>query len=103
MSAYRKLNGSYSGYVKYNFISDSANISLSSYNTISEQITDSTEFGIWVFGDNSKNTINFILTNQTSTPKSYFTDSLDWTGWEFKYYPIKNLLTDNKDFIIQSL
>ena len=96
-SAYRKLNGSHSGYLKYDFISDTASVSLSSNHTINEQVTDSTEFGVWIFGDNSKNTINLLLTNQTSMPTSDFTDTLNWTGWKFKYYPINNLIYNNKD------
>ncbi|MEO8398844.1 MAG: Ig-like domain-containing protein, partial [Ignavibacteriaceae bacterium] len=97
LSTVQKITGSKSGKINYKFVSDAGNIALSNSYSVNSDITDSTEFGVWIFGDNSKNLLKFVLTNASLSPDTLFMDSLNWTGWKFKHFLIAQLLSVDKN------
>ncbi len=92
LSFYRRLSGTRSGKLSYNFTTDTSNLSISRNYNINEQLTDSTEFGIWVFGDNSNNILSINLSGETLPPLPKLTDTLNWTGWKFKHIPLAGIV-----------
>ncbi len=87
LSTYRNISGIHSAKLSYKFLTDTSNFTLSNNYNINDQLTDSTEFGIWVFGDNSKNIFLLSISSDSVSAQSQSSDTLNWTGWKFKHIP----------------
>ncbi len=97
LSKEQKISGSNSGKLSYDFNSDTGRVGISNSYTVNEQISDSTEFGVWIFGDDSNNILKFHLSNLSLMPDSIYVDSLNWTGWKLKHFPAAQLINNNNE------
>ncbi|MBU0561805.1 MAG: Ig-like domain-containing protein [Bacteroidetes bacterium] len=86
----KKVDGSSSALLDYKFISDTAEVFIDFQTPKEFAVGAGTEFGVWVFGDLSKNLIKYHLIN--SQNESFFidVDTLDFTGWKFKSIKISD-------------
>lgn len=48
-------------------------------------------FGIWVFGDMSKNLLEYWFYSSGSTNHIVYVDTLDWAGWDLKTIPVSSI------------
>lgn len=90
LSTERKESGTYSGNVNYQFSDSTGLIDLSLLNPIALTATPQASIGVWIFGDNSKNIIEYEFLRQGTNEVKVKVDTLNWTGWKLK----KVLLTD---------
>lgn len=91
ISKKKNIDGDYSGRLLYTFANNSGGI-CQIYNQ-SEPLISSNSYnnlGIWIFGDLSFNTIEFILTDSNELPIWFTIDTLNWTGWKFKEIDLSN-------------
>ncbi|GEM_PF-280697 len=85
-----KMSGSSSGWLFYGFNKDSGGICrIYDFNRPSLGDDPEAEFGIWVFGDFSKNILEFWFDQGDSTQILTLADTLNWYGWKFLHFPIK--------------
>jgi flagellar hook assembly protein FlgD len=80
----KKLNGNYSGRLEYAFSGIDGNVEMALENPITINETGAGEFGIWVFGDDSKNLLHYRFERANSTEELVFVDTINWTGWKMK-------------------
>ena len=90
LSGERKINGSNSGNLNYQFSDSTGLIDLSLLNPILLTATPQAGIGVWIFGDNSKNIVEYKFLRQGTNEAKVKVDTLNWTGWKLK----KVLLTD---------
>ncbi|MEW5844433.1 MAG: Ig-like domain-containing protein [Bacteroidota bacterium] len=90
LSGERKINGSNSGNLNYQFSDSTGLIDLSLLNPILLTATPQANIGVWIFGDNSKNIVEYKFLRQGTNEAKVKVDTLNWTGWKLK----KVLLTD---------
>ncbi|MGE5621272.1 MAG: glycosyl hydrolase family 18 protein [archaeon] len=96
ISTEQKVNGSSSGKLAYSFRSQAGGV-VCLANTSQPVVTDADGYiGVWVYGDNSKNTLEFWFT----TPSTYVASLgvINWTGWKFVQYPITSVPGTAKNF-----
>jgi len=76
----KKVEGYSAIQLDYQFTADSALCVL--YNNNKPNVGADGEFGMWIFGDRSGNTIQYFV----SSTDDHFVDVdvIDWTGWKFK-------------------
>ena len=86
----RKKYGSTSGKLDYGFSGTSGVVDLGLLNPIALGSSGQEGFGVWVFGDNSNNTLEYRFLRENSTEQKVKADSINWTGWKLK----KILLSD---------
>ena len=84
----RKVSGSYSGKLIYNFTSDSGVCRL--YNA-AEPVVNGSSFNLWIFGDLSYNLLEFWFRDANGSNVPYFVDTLNWTGWKVKSINLADL------------
>ncbi len=77
----KKYDGSYAGGLQYSFDTTNANAVCEVENTQGFDISSSYSVGMWVFGDNSRNELDFVF--GTSPEKVVPVDTIDWYGWKF--------------------
>lgn len=83
ISTKRKYSGVSCGRLDYEFSGSGGLLELGLSNNIDlGENTDKT-FGIWVFGDNSRNVLEYWFARSSNSEIS-FVDTIDWTGWDFK-------------------
>ncbi len=87
-----KINGSYAARLIYGFEKDSAGV-CRLYNFSRPSIGDdiASEFGIWVFGDFSKNWLDFWFDHGDSSDVSIVQKKIDWYGWKLVHFPISSI------------
>ncbi|MBU0476172.1 MAG: Ig-like domain-containing protein [Bacteroidetes bacterium] len=74
--------GSYSGKLEYIFLGIEALCRTSNDNL--PKISSNQNFGLWVFGDNSKNVLEYWFINDNSVIEKTIVDTLNWTGWKLE-------------------
>ncbi len=95
----RKINGTYSGKLNYEFNSNSSGeIVLTNSKSISSNPSGEQQFGYWIFGDLSNNYLEFSLSDDSLKSNIAFADSLNWTGWKFKMINIPALSSSANTF-----
>ncbi len=52
-------------------------------------------FGVWVFGDDSRNVLQLVFQPQNQIGRS---DTIDWVGWKFIGLPLSNITGPSKRF-----
>lgn len=90
LSSERKKSGTNSGNLNYQFSDSTGLIDLSLMNPILLTTAPQASVGVWIFGDNSKNIIEYKFLRQGINVVTVKVDTLNWTGWKLK----KVLLTD---------
>lgn len=80
----RKKSGNSSGRINYSFTGNSGVVELAVINPINLGQNSSSGFGIWVYGDNSSNNLEYHFLRSGSTTEKVFIDKLNWTGWKLK-------------------
>jgi N-acetylmuramoyl-L-alanine amidase len=80
----RKRSGNSSGRLNYTFTGNSGEVELAIINPINLGQSSSAGFGIWVYGDNSFNILEYRFLRSGSTIEKVFIDTLNWTGWKLK-------------------
>jgi N-acetylmuramoyl-L-alanine amidase len=80
----KKISGSNSGRLEYAFSGKDGNVELGLQNPITIGETSAGEFGIWVFGDDSKNLLQYRFERGNSAEELVFVDTINWTGWKMK-------------------
>lgn len=78
----KRKAGNYSGKLEYKFLGIGALCRTS--NSEIPKISSQQNFGLWIFGDNSKNTLEYWFTNDDQTIEKCLIDTLNWTGWKLK-------------------
>lgn len=94
----KKVNGSSSAKAAYTFSSSNGICKIDNSKKPAFDGATSSEFGIWVFGDWSRNILKYRFTvggNETEVA----VDTLNWTGWKLKRIPLSAITgTGNKAF-----
>lgn len=80
----RKKGGERSGRLEYSFTGSNGNIELTKPGTFNLGEASDAAFGIWVFGDNSKNILEYKFIRQNSNEVKVKVDTINWTGWKLK-------------------
>jgi len=78
----KRKTGNYSGKLEYQFMGIDALCRTN--NSDIPKISSQQNFGMWVFGDNSKNILEYWFLNDEQTIESIIVDTLNWTGWKLK-------------------
>lgn len=96
ISTEQKVNGSSSGKLAYSFRSQAGGVVCLANTTLPSVSDDEGYIGVWVYGDNSKNTLEFWF----NTPGNYIANLgiIDWTGWKFVQYAISGVPGTVKQF-----
>lgn len=89
----RKLFGQNSGKLEYSFSAKNGVVELALEKPISIVNSSQNEFGVWIFGDNSKNILEyrFLKDGDTSTEIKVTVDTINWTGWKMKKINVGNI------------
>lgn len=83
-----KISGFYSGKLIYEFTKTTGGLCelINSPATVIPSASNA-NFGMWVFGDNSQNILEFWFSRNGSTDK-VVVDTINWTGWKIKRLPL---------------
>jgi N-acetylmuramoyl-L-alanine amidase len=83
--------GDRSGRLEYQFTGINGNIEVvrSTPIPLGDQLNNSV--GMWVFGDNSKNILEYKFTRQSSGDHKVKIDTINWTGWKMKKIPFSQI------------
>lgn len=77
----KKYDGSYAAGLQYTFDTTSTNGICEVENTQGFDISTASTFGIWIFGDNSGDELEFVF--GSSQQKTVPIDTINWYGWRF--------------------
>ncbi|MBI3123465.1 MAG: Ig-like domain-containing protein [Ignavibacteriales bacterium] len=77
-------SGSFSGRLEYSFSGKDGEIEIAKFIPIPLGNSSAAEFGVWVFGDASGNTLEYRFIRENSTIEKVKIDTLNWTGWKLK-------------------
>jgi hypothetical protein len=80
----RKKSGDNCGKLEYGFSGNNGLVELALLNPISLGESSPAGFGLWVFGDNSKNILEYRFSRSSSNDVKVKIDTLNWTGWKLK-------------------
>lgn len=88
----RKKSGTYSGKINYVFTGNTGGV-CRTFNGTKPSVGSAgdTKAGVWVFGDNSNNILEYWFYYNTSTNSIARIDTLNWTGWKMKYIPLSQV------------
>ena len=78
----RKKSGDNSGKLEYGFSGTAGSVELALLNPIVLGESSVAGFGVWVFGDNSKNVLEYRFLR--SSEEKVQLDTINWTGWKLK-------------------
>ncbi len=78
----RKKSGENSGKLEYGFSGSTGTVELALLNPIMLGESSAVAFGIWMFGDNSKNVLEYRFLR--SSEEKVQLDTINWTGWKLK-------------------
>ncbi len=84
ISNVRKRSGENSGKVEYGFSGNDGIVELALLNPIVLGESSPAGFGLWVFGDNSKNILEYRFSRHNSNEEKVKVDTINWTGWKLK-------------------
>jgi len=84
ISNVRKKSGENSGKLEYGFSGNNGLVELALLKPIVLGETSWEGFGFWVFGDNSKNILEYRFSRHNSNEEKVKIDTINWTGWKLK-------------------
>ena len=87
----KPVTGSYSGRLEYTFTGKDGVVDIALAKPVLLGESSASEFGMWVFGDASKNILEYRFSRTSSSDVKVQIDSLNWTGWRFKKISLNNL------------
>jgi len=92
MSQDRKISGTYSGKIAYVFSNPSGGV-VRTFNATKPSVgsNNTTKVGLWIWGDNSKNNLEYWFYYNTSTNVIVPICNIDWIGWKLKYVPLSQV------------
>ena len=99
----RKVNGSKSGRLIYEFANETGGV-CRVYNSTKPNVgsNPASEVGIWIFGDFSRNMLEYWFYYSGSTNVIVAVDTLDWTGWRLIKIPL-SMVTGSGDKLFHSV
>jgi hypothetical protein len=77
----KKYDGNYAGGLQYAFDTTNANAICEAENTQGFDVSGSYSLGMWVFGDDSGNQLDYVF--GSAPQKVVPVDTIDWYGWKF--------------------
>ncbi len=80
----REKSGNNAGKLVYGFSGNNGLVDLALLNPIELGESSPAGFGIWVFGDNSKNILEYKFSRNNSISENVKIDTINWTGWKLK-------------------
>ena len=83
-----KYDGNFAGSLQYAFDTTYAGAICEVTNSVGFDISGASSFGMWVFGDNSGNELDYIF--GSSQLKKVPVDTIDWYGWRYEGMWIDN-------------
>ena len=83
-----KIAGAGAGRLTYRFTQPSGGV-MREYNSSKPTVEGGAYFGIWIYGDNSKNTLEYWIYIPANT--IVFVDTINWTGWKLKAIPMSSI------------
>lgn len=87
----RKKSGLNSGKINYVFTGTTGVCRTFNNNKPSVGSSPDAKAGIWVFGDNSKNILEFWFYYNSTVNSIVRIDTINWTGWKMKYVPLSQV------------
>lgn len=84
ISSSRIKSGQNGGKLDYGFSGMNGIVELALINPLSLGESSPAGFGFWVFGDNSKNILEYRFSRNNSNDENVKIDSINWTGWKLK-------------------
>jgi len=82
----RKVSGTYSGKIDYVFTGEDGGVCRTFNNAKPSVGSDNAvKTGLWIWGDNSKNILEYWYYFNSSSNSIAYVDTIDWTGWKLKY------------------
>lgn len=85
------VSGSNSGMLEYEFTSTDGVCHVANDLLYNIGNTSSENFGMWVFGDNSGNVLEYWFFDDQDQRKTIIVDTLDYTGWKIQYIAIGDI------------
>lgn len=92
----KKVQGESAIMLEYGFSGDAGLIDIGLVNKQEIDVKTNTQFGVWIFGDNSKNTVNYNFTGSNDAEYSLMADTLNWTGWKFISIDFSEITNEEK-------
>lgn len=98
----RKVSGNTAGKITYVFTGN--NGVCRTFNNARPNVGSSTnnKVGFWIFGDNSKNLLEYWFYYNTTTNVIVPVDTINWTGWKIVYVPLSQV-TGSGDRLFHSI
>ncbi len=99
----KKINGLYSGKLSYKFVSDSGGV-CHLFNEEGKTIpaTADSLFGLWVYGDFSRNLLQVVFDRGALKNQIVWQDTIDWAGWRMVKVALDSL-KGSGDFVFHSV
>jgi N-acetylmuramoyl-L-alanine amidase len=97
----RKVTGSNSGRLIYKFTGTNGIAAVPNLNKPSVGVDNNANVGIWVFGDLSSNILEYYFADTQNNTVAIFVDTINWTGWKMKYFPVGNILLTGEKFLTE--
>ena len=80
----RKKDGTHSGEIHYIFTGENGICQIADSSRPVISTNQNSNFGIWVFGDLSRNVLEYWFSYGQSSIAKVFVDTLNWTGWKLE-------------------
>jgi len=84
ISTEREKSGNNAGKLAYGFSGNNGLVELALFNPIELGESSPAGFGLWVFGDNSNNILEYRFSRNNSNSENVKIDTINWTGWKLK-------------------
>jgi len=84
ISTEREKSGNNAGKLTYGFSGNNGLVELALFNPIELGESSPAGFGLWVFGDNSKNILEYRFSRNNYNSENVKIDTINWTGWKLK-------------------
>ncbi|MBZ0182160.1 MAG: Ig-like domain-containing protein [Melioribacteraceae bacterium] len=91
ISTTRKVNGNSSGLIKYVFTESKGVCRVYRLPELVLGTSTNDEFGIWAYGDNSNNQLQFWFRDGASQNQVYNFGVINWTGWKLLTVPMSEI------------
>jgi N-acetylmuramoyl-L-alanine amidase len=97
----KKVTGSNSGRLIYQFTGSNGIAAVPNLTKPSIGSNTDSKVGLWVFGDLSMNILEYFFADAQNNTVAQFVDTISWTGWKIKYFPIGNILLTGEKFLTE--